>query len=109
MSPLIRPGPVPASLGGNNKAGRVWKQRFRNQFLAYVWSVRIRGVNKIDIEFHGPAKNRQRPFAIFWWPPDTFAGKAHRSEAETMHRNFATERDIASHTCRKFLLVLVHD
>ena len=58
VSPLIRAGTVPASLGGNHKASRVRKQRFGNEFLAYVWPVRIRGINEIDIKLHGSAKNR---------------------------------------------------
>jgi len=36
VGPLVRAGPVPASLGGNYKASRVRKQRFGNQFLAYI-------------------------------------------------------------------------
>src|SRR5229473_3112804 len=58
VSPLIRAGAVPASLSGNYKASRVRKQRFGNQFLAYVWTVGIRGIDEIDIKLHGPAKNR---------------------------------------------------
>src|SRR2546430_13755348 len=37
-SPLVWAGTVPASLSGDYKAGRVGKQRFGNQFLAYVRS-----------------------------------------------------------------------
>src|SRR6267142_620443 len=58
VSPLIRAGTVPASLGGNYQARRVWKQRFGNEFLTYVWAVGIRGINEIDIKLRGPAKNR---------------------------------------------------
>src|SRR5229473_2130537 len=58
VGPLIRARTVPASLGGNYKASPVWKQRFRNQFLANMWPVGIRGINEIDIKLHGPAKNR---------------------------------------------------
>ncbi len=57
--PLIRAGTVPASLGGNYKASRVWKQRFGNQFLAYVWAVGTRSINEIDIKLvaHSPCAN----------------------------------------------------
>jgi hypothetical protein len=58
VSPLIRAGTVPASVGGDYKASRVGKQRFGNQFLAYAWTVGVRGVDEIDIQLHGPAKNR---------------------------------------------------
>src|SRR6266478_5123273 len=57
VGPMIRAGTVPASLGGNYKASRVRKQRFGNQFLAYVWAVRIRGINEIDIQLYGSSKN----------------------------------------------------
>ena len=33
------------------------EQRFGNQFLANVRAVGIRGVNEVDIQLHGPAKN----------------------------------------------------
>src|SRR5207302_368016 len=98
VGPLIRAGTVPASLGGNYQASRVRKQRFGNQFLAYVWAVGIRGIDEIDIKRDGPAKNRQRPFTIFWRPPDAFAGKAHGAEAETIYGNFLAKRNISSQT-----------
>src|SRR5580693_9450914 len=102
VGPLIGARTIPASLGGNHQASRVRKQRFGNQFFAYVWSVGIRGIDEIDIKLHGPAKNRQRPIAIFWWPPDAFAGKAHGPETETLHNNFPAEQNISSRICRKF-------
>src|SRR2546430_16828221 len=91
-SPLVWAGTVPASLSGDYKAGRVGKQRFGNQFLAYVWTVGVRRVDELDIQLHGPAKNRQRCFPVFWRPPNPFAGKAHRAEAETVHGNFPAQR-----------------
>src|SRR6266478_4417704 len=105
VGPLVRAGPVPASLGGDYKATRVRKQRFGNQFLAYIWTVGVRGIDEIDIKLHGPAKNCQSCFAIFRRSPDAFAGKAHCPEAETMHGNFPAQRNIPSHICRKFFLV----
>src|SRR5882762_1128035 len=81
VSPLIRAGAVPASLGGNYQASRVGKQRLGNQFLAYIWTVGVRGIDEIDMKLDGPAKNRQRCFAIFRRPPDTVPGKAHCAEA----------------------------
>ena len=107
VSPLVWAGTVPASLSGDYKAGRVGKQRFGNQFLAYVWTVGVRRIDEIDIQLHGPAKNRQRCFPVFWRPPNPFAGKAHRAEAETVHGNFPAQRNVSSQTCRKFFLV--HD
>ncbi len=58
MGPLVWAGTIPASLGSDYKASRVRKQRFGNQFFAYVWAVGIRGINKIDIKLRSPAKNR---------------------------------------------------
>src|ERR1700730_354415 len=37
VGPLVGAGTVPAPLGGNYKASRVRKQRFRNEFLAGAW------------------------------------------------------------------------
>jgi len=34
------------------------EQRFGNQFFAYVRPVGIRGIDEIDTELDGPAKNR---------------------------------------------------
>ncbi len=58
VGPLIRARTVPASLSCDYNTNRVRKQRFGNQFLAYVWAVGIRGIDKIDIKLHRPAKNR---------------------------------------------------
>src|SRR6202521_3061118 len=57
VGPLIRAGTVPSSLGPNHPPGRVGKQGSGNQFLVYVRPVGIRRVDKIDVEFHGTAKN----------------------------------------------------
>ena len=91
MGPLIRAGAVPTSFSGNYKASRVRKQRFGNQFLAYIWTVGVRGIDEIDIQLHGPAKNCQSCFAIFRRAPDAFAGKAHRPEAEAVHRELPSK------------------
>src|SRR5437667_4636118 len=48
VSPLIRAGTVPASLGGNYKASRVRKQRFGTQCLAYSSGVGSGGSDHSD-------------------------------------------------------------
>ena len=107
VGPLIRAGAVPASLGGNYQASRVRKQRLGNQFLAYIWTVGVRGIDEIDMKLDGTAKHRQRPITISGRSPDSFAGKAHRPVAETMHVDFPAQRNITSRFCREFFLV--HD
>src|SRR6266478_3503014 len=101
------PGRFQPPLVAITRPAWVRKQRFGNQFLAYVWPVGVRGIDEIDIKLRSSAKNRQSCLAIFRRPPDAFAGKAHCPEAETMHGNFPAERNITSQTCRKFFLV--HD
>jgi hypothetical protein len=61
-----------------------------------VWTVGISGINEIDIKLHGPVKNRERCFAIFWHPPDAVAGQAHGPETETMHGNLSAKRNTSS-------------
>jgi hypothetical protein len=107
MSPLIGARAVPATLSRDDEPSRIRKQRLGNQFLAYIWTVGIRGIDEIDTELNGTAKYRQRPTTISWRSPDTFAGKAHRPETETMHGNLPAKRNISSLTRRKFFLV--HD
>src|SRR6266852_2743974 len=72
VRPLVRAGAVPATLGCNHEASWVRKQRFGNQFLAYVWPVGVRGIDEIDIKLRSSAKNRQSCLAIFRRPPDAF-------------------------------------
>src|ERR1700674_1655416 len=105
VGPLIRPGTVPASLGRNHQASRVRKQGFGNQLLVEVRPIGIRGIDKIDVEFHGAAKNRQRPLPILGRTPYAIARKAHRPEAEAMDGDFTAQRNIPSKTCRDFFLV----
>jgi hypothetical protein len=57
VGPLVRAGAVPSALGRNRQPTRVREEGLGNQFLAYVWAVGIRGVNEIDVKFHGTAKN----------------------------------------------------
>ena len=85
MGPLVGARAVPATLGRDDEPSRIRKQRLGNQFLAYIWTIGVRGIDKIDIKLRSSAKNRQSCFAIFRRPPDAFAGKAHGSETETMH------------------------
>src|SRR5260370_14812666 len=72
VRPLARAGAVPATLGRNHEASWVREQRLGNQFLAYVWTVRVRRINEIDIQFHRSAKNPPRPFANFLRSPKSF-------------------------------------
>src|SRR5260370_8652781 len=103
VGPLVRAGPVPASLGGNYKASRVRKQRFGNQFLAYIWTVGVRGIDEIDIKLDGPAKNRQTCFAIFRRSPYPSPVKAHYPEADTIHGNFPPHPNIPRRISTNFL------
>jgi hypothetical protein len=57
-----------------------------------------RRVDEIDPELEGALKNGQCPFPIFRRSPDAIPGQAHRSEAETMNRNFPAERNVARKT-----------
>src|SRR5208282_1139630 len=93
MRPLVGPWAIPSALGRDHKILGVRCQRFGDQFLAHVRTVRIRGVYKIDAQLHSAAKDRERRSRILGWPPDAVAGDTHRSEAKTSDREFTTQRD----------------
>jgi hypothetical protein len=107
MGPLIWAGTIPAPLGGNYETRGVGKQRFGDEFFAYVRPVGIGGIDEIHIKLDGPAQNCQSRFAILGLSPDAFTGKAHGAEAETMDRNLFAEGNLPSGRCGK--LFVAHD
>ncbi len=66
-------------------------QGFSNDFFADMWTIGIRGINEIDTQLHGPTKNGDRRFAIFWRAPNALSGKAHGAETEAMDGKLTTE------------------
>jgi hypothetical protein len=96
VGPQIRAGTVPAPLGRNYKASRVWIQRLGNQLLICVWTVRIGSVDELNIQLDGATKHGQRCFPISRRTPDALPGKAHRAKAEPMHRHFTPKQHISS-------------
>src|SRR5260370_1481432 len=76
VGPLIRTGTVPSSLGRYHQTSRVGEHGLGNHFLVSSRPVGIRGVDEIDIEFHGTAHSSYRTLPIFCPAPDAYARKA---------------------------------
>jgi len=93
MGPLIGAGTVPATLGGNDEAGRIRMQGLSDEFFADIGAVRIGGVNEIDAELDGAAQNGYGRLAVLGRAPDAIAGDAHGAKAEAMDGELAAERD----------------
>src|SRR5215469_6294970 len=102
VSPLVRPGAVPATLRGNDQRGRIRVQGLGDQLFADVWTVRVRSINKVDPQLHGAAKYRQGRVAILGRSPNALASNAHGAEPEAAYGKFAPEIDGAGRVCRYF-------
>jgi hypothetical protein len=54
-----------------------------NQFFTDIGTIRVGGVDEVDVQFYCAAQNRKRSAAIIGSAPDAFTRESHRSETET--------------------------
>src|SRR4029077_20064438 len=73
-----------------------------------VGTIGISGVYKIDAQFSGMAKNRERRSGVLGWPPDSVAGDTHGSETKTVNGQFTAQRDSSTGTCERTRCFFVH-
>src|SRR6516162_4655464 len=100
MGPLIRPGTLPTTFGGDHKISRIGEQRLGNQLFTHVWTVGISRIDKVHAQFHSSTKHGQGRLAILGRSPNALTSETHGAEAEATNGKLATKIDHSSRVCR---------
>ena len=90
--PLERPVPKVAALGGEHELRRIGMERLRDELLAHVRPVGIRGVDDVDAKVNRLAQHRTCRLAIRRSAPDPGPGDPHRPESDPLHRSAGQKR-----------------
>src|SRR6266853_1032588 len=99
--PLIRHGPLQASLGGDYQAFRVRMQGLRNEPLRDKGAVRVGRVDEVDAQIDSPPKNSNALGRVFGFTPDSLACQTHRAETKSMDRSLSADFENAALRGRK--------
>lgn len=91
--PLIRSGPLEATLCRDHQPLRIRVQRLGDEFLGHVWPVRVGRVDEIHSELDGAPKHADRFFLVRRRPENARASDAHGAQAHAIDDEIAAERD----------------
>ena len=94
-APLARAVAQETALGRDHEVVGVGVQRLRDQVLAHLGAVGVRGVDQVDVELDRSPEDAQRLVAVARLAPDALAGDPHGAEAEAPHRHVAAEDELA--------------
>src|SRR5208282_5742033 len=84
FDPFVRAGPVESALGGDHQSRGIRVQGFRDDFFAHCRAVGIGGVDEVDAELDGAAKDLDALLAVGRLTPDAVAGDPHGAESEAV-------------------------
>src|SRR6267143_931883 len=87
LDPFVRPGPLKAGFGRDQKVGGIWMKRLGDETLANFGAVGIGGVDEIDSQLDRASQDCDRLGMIVRFSPDAIAGELHRAEAESVNGN----------------------
>src|SRR5207249_12032015 len=93
---LVGTGSLEAAFGRDHQIAWIWIQRFRDQRLADVRTVRIRRVYERNAEPDCSMQCGKRRTAIGRRSPDPGPCHAHRAETKSMQRQIAAEDKCAA-------------
>jgi hypothetical protein len=100
MRPLAGPWPLPSTLGRDDQSLRVRIERLGNHLLRRSRPIRIRRVNQVHFELDRAPQRSQRGGLVRRRSPDAFARNAHRSVAQPVDGQVASDRERAgSRSC----------
>src|SRR6266446_1151747 len=91
LDPFVRPRPLKAGFGRDQKIGRIWMQRLGDETLGNYGPVGVGSVDEIDSQFHCTSQNVDRLGMIGRFSPNARAGELHRAEAESANANVAAD------------------
>src|ERR1041385_6723126 len=83
-SPLVRSLAREAALGSDDQTFGIRVQRFSNQALADFRTIRVSGINKVDIQVQQSLQNALALYRIFRIAPDSFAGNTHCAKTQAI-------------------------
>src|SRR5215813_1466887 len=95
FGPAIRAAAIESTLCSDHQIGRVRIKSFGNDLFTDVWAVRIGGVDEIDSEINGAAKNPYSFPAIGRLAPNPFPGDSHRTESEAVYAKVIADKQLA--------------
>jgi hypothetical protein len=95
FNPLVRTGPLEATLCGNHDTLRIRIQSISNDALADVGPIRIRRVNEIDSEFRCASHDANGLAPICGFAPDSLPGEPHRTQSEPSHEEIIGDQQLA--------------
>jgi hypothetical protein len=87
LDPFVRPGPLKAGLGCDQKTARIWMQGLGDETLTYARAIGVGGVDEIDSQLHRATQDCNRLVMIVRFSPDPVAGELHCTEPESVNRN----------------------
>jgi hypothetical protein len=99
ICPLVRTGARETALGRNHQILLVGIKSFRDDVLADLGAIGVRGVDKVDAELHRALQHFARLVAVLRFTPDAGAGDAHGAISKPVDREVSTQRE----RCRSFL------
>src|SRR6266566_7396318 len=91
LHPSVRPGPLKAGFGRDQKASRIWMQRLGDKTFAHFGTVGIGSVDEIDSQLQRATQDCDCLGMIGRFSPDAIAGELHRAEPEPANWNIATD------------------
>src|SRR5438132_14025217 len=77
LHPPVRPGPLKASFGRNQKIGRIWMQRLGDETLGNDGPIGVGSVDEIDSQLDCATQDCNRLVMIGRFSPTAVAGDLH--------------------------------
>src|SRR5260370_27743293 len=90
LDAFARSGPLKAGFGRDQKIGRIWMQRLRDETLGNYGPVRVGSVDQIDSQLDCTPQDSDCLGMIGRFPPDAGTSQLHRAEPEPANWNIAT-------------------
>jgi hypothetical protein len=91
LDPFVRPGPLQAGFGRDQKVGWIGMERLGDETFGNIWPVGIGRVDEIDAHLHRSLKDGDCFGMIGRCSPDSGTRKLHRAEAESVNRDVADQ------------------
>src|SRR5579864_1464644 len=88
-----------AALGGDDQTLRIRMERFSNQVLTDFRTIRVSGINKVDVQIKQALQNALALCGIFRVTPDTLAGDAHCAVTQAIDGEIACNGNSAAVGC----------
>src|SRR6266478_1892885 len=93
FNPLVGTWPHIAALGGDHQPCRIRVQRLSYDFFTHAGTIRVRGVDEIDSQFHSPPQNPDGLRAVGRLAPNSNSRDAHRAEPQARNPKIVSDEE----------------